>query len=125
MKFDLIHGWQDIGRYINRSERTAKRWHYELSMPVYRDPGGRPWALPYQINLWLVYYDLYRRKGLSRSKLVERWLYQTPGDTVKIPKDTIRKIWEGTERNVYSFAVLEKLIPPGFFPEDDQEEGYR
>ena len=50
-------GWNQIGKYIGRSGKTAQRWAKE-GMPFYRDPAGRPISKPSIIDEYLI--DLNR-----------------------------------------------------------------
>lgn len=45
-------GWREIGKHIGKSAKTAHRWARQ-GMPFFRDPGGRPIALPWQIDQWI------------------------------------------------------------------------
>ena len=50
-------GWNQIGKYIGRSGKTAR--HYAKDgMPFFRDPAGRPIAKPSLIDEYLI--DLNR-----------------------------------------------------------------
>jgi len=51
-----LYGWKEIADYIGCHIRTAKMYHYELSMPVYRKI-GKPKALTYELDLWLKKID--------------------------------------------------------------------
>jgi len=61
MRDGWLTGWKAIARYINRSIRTAKRYHYKYSMPVRRLPGSVH-ALPYELDRWLVLFDEIRKR---------------------------------------------------------------
>ena len=45
-------GWNQIGKYIGRSAKTAQRWAKD-GMPFFRDCGGRPIAKPSMIDEYL------------------------------------------------------------------------
>lgn len=54
---DHIHGWKEIGSYIGRTERTARRWEIERRLPVRRTPGqGRSsvYAIKSELDGWLL-----------------------------------------------------------------------
>ena len=36
---DHLQGWKEIAEYLNRDERTAKRWEKQRGLPVRRIPG--------------------------------------------------------------------------------------
>ena len=48
-----LYGWKAICDYLGCSLSTAKRYHYRLCMPVYREM-GKPVALKYDLDRWLV-----------------------------------------------------------------------
>ena len=48
-----LTGWKAIGKHIGKSAKTAQRYARK-GMPFFRDPGGRPVSLPWQLNEWLV-----------------------------------------------------------------------
>ena len=37
---EWISGWDQIAKYLQKSVRTAKHYHYDLSMPVRKGAGG-------------------------------------------------------------------------------------
>lgn len=53
----IIHGWQAIGRFIGRSGRTARRWRDCNHMPVRHSITGRPFALKYELTMWMLKVD--------------------------------------------------------------------
>jgi hypothetical protein len=61
-----LSGWKAIARYINRSIRTAKRYHYQYGMPVRRLPGKRPVALRFELDSWLVKFDELKKEYTSK-----------------------------------------------------------
>lgn len=46
-------GWHDIGAYMKKSAKTARRYA-RSGMPFFRDPGGRPMAKPSMIDEYLL-----------------------------------------------------------------------
>ncbi len=53
---DRIYGWRAIAAYLERDERTAKRWERQRGLPVRRIPGeGRAavYALRSEVERWL------------------------------------------------------------------------
>jgi TolB-like protein len=49
--------WKEIAVFLNRSERTVKRWERERWLPVHRVPGGERgsvFAYPSELNAWLL-----------------------------------------------------------------------
>ena len=63
-----LTGWKKIAQYIGTSIRTAKRYHYEYSMPVRRLPSSRPVAFEYELDLWLVSFDEIMKKEMAKVK---------------------------------------------------------
>lgn len=63
-----LTGWKAIAARIGLSIRTAKRYHFDFGMPVYRTPTGKPTALTEEVERWLVEFDKLRkkRKGAKR-----------------------------------------------------------
>lgn len=48
--------WKEIATYLNRAERTVKRWERERGLPVHRVPGGERggvYAYPGELTEWL------------------------------------------------------------------------
>lgn len=48
--------WKEIAAYLNRAERTVKRWERERGLPVHRVPGGERggvYAYPSELSVWL------------------------------------------------------------------------
>jgi tetratricopeptide (TPR) repeat protein len=48
--------WKEIASFLNRGERTVKRWETERGLPVRRVPGGERgsvYAYPSELNAWL------------------------------------------------------------------------
>lgn len=51
-----LSGWKEIGTFLGKDARTAKRWAAERGMPVHRVPGkgsASVYALPTEIGAWL------------------------------------------------------------------------
>ena len=46
-------GWNQIGKYLGRSGKTARRYAKD-GMPFFRDPAGRPIAKPSLIDEYLL-----------------------------------------------------------------------
>ncbi len=49
--------WKEIAAFLNRAERTVKRWERERGLPVHRVPGGERgsvFAYPSELNAWLL-----------------------------------------------------------------------
>ena len=68
MRDGWLSGWKAIARYINRSIRTAKRYHYQYGMPVRRLPGQSRVALPFELNSWLVKFDELKKEYMAKGK---------------------------------------------------------
>ncbi|PKN89249.1 MAG: hypothetical protein CVU51_01135 [Deltaproteobacteria bacterium HGW-Deltaproteobacteria-1] len=48
-----LTGWQEIGKYLGKSARTAQRYARDR-MPFFRDLGGRPIANKSQIDVFIL-----------------------------------------------------------------------
>ena len=48
-----LSGWKAIANYIDRSVKTAKKYHKRYGMPVRRGPRNMPMALPHELDGWL------------------------------------------------------------------------
>jgi phage terminase Nu1 subunit (DNA packaging protein) len=48
--------WKEIAAFLNRAERTVKRWERDRGLPVHRVPGGERggvYAYAAEIEAWL------------------------------------------------------------------------
>jgi len=53
---ERLDGWKAIATFLNRDERTVRRWEATRGLPVHRIPGGerpRIWADPAELRDWL------------------------------------------------------------------------
>ncbi|HEV2567661.1 tetratricopeptide repeat protein [Sphingomonas sp.] len=51
-----LDGWKAIAVFLNRDERTVRRWEATRGLPIHRIPGGerpRIWADPDELRQWL------------------------------------------------------------------------
>jgi tetratricopeptide (TPR) repeat protein len=49
--------WKEIASFLDRAERTVKRWEHERGLPVHRIPGGERggvFAYPSELRAWLL-----------------------------------------------------------------------
>lgn len=56
MGVERLDGWKAIASFLNRDERTVRRWEATRGLPVHRIPGGerpRIWADPQELRAWL------------------------------------------------------------------------
>jgi hypothetical protein len=51
----IVQGWKAIGRYIGRSERTARRWADNYHLPIRRAITKRPFAFICELDNYMVY----------------------------------------------------------------------
>lgn len=52
----VLVSWKEIAAFLNRAERTVKRWERERGLPVHRVPGGERggvYAYPSELSDWL------------------------------------------------------------------------
>lgn len=52
-----LSGWKEIARYIGKSTKTARKYHFVYSMPVRRGPENAPFSLSVELDLWLMNFD--------------------------------------------------------------------
>ena len=62
LELGLLSGWKQIASFLGVSPRTARRYAKHYSMTIRNWPGGRPWAIPYELIQWGIYFD-DRMKG--------------------------------------------------------------
>lgn len=62
-----IHTWQRIADFIGVSTWTAKRYHRRFGMPVYRTPGGVPYAIPDQLRLWFARFNEIKNEKMKKT----------------------------------------------------------
>lgn len=67
--------WKEIAAFLNRAERTVKRWERERGLPVHRVPGGERgsvFAYPDELREWLLLggpeQDAASARGQSNAK---------------------------------------------------------
>jgi predicted DNA-binding transcriptional regulator AlpA len=61
-----LTGWKEISKYIGVSKDTCKRYIKQYSLPIKRRPGGRPSAIPYEVDNWLIEFDKLKKKNKSQ-----------------------------------------------------------
>jgi len=52
-----LTGWKEIAGYISQTIKTAKKYHKKYGMTIRRGPGGKPIALPSELDKWLIKFD--------------------------------------------------------------------
>jgi Tol biopolymer transport system component len=53
---DRLDSWKQIAAYLNKSERTVRRWHESESLPVHKHPHqqrGSVWAYRKEVDEWI------------------------------------------------------------------------
>ena len=60
--FGWLTTWKQIANYIGRSVKTAKKYYKRYGMPVRRGPDGMPYALPQELDRWLILFDEKKKK---------------------------------------------------------------
>ena len=67
-----INGWENIGKFLGVSGRTARTYHYIYSMPVHRKPGprrtARTYIFPDEVLTWLRLFEAERKKREGKGK---------------------------------------------------------
>jgi hypothetical protein len=52
---DRLESWKEIASYLNRSERTVRRWEERESLPVHRlqhEKRGSVYAYTWELDTW-------------------------------------------------------------------------
>jgi hypothetical protein len=52
-----LTGWKEIAAYIGLSVRTCKRYKKKYSLPIRSLPGGKPAALPMELDDRLITFN--------------------------------------------------------------------
>ena len=53
---DRLDSWKQIAAYLNKSERTVRRWQETEGLPVHKHPHqqrGSVWAYRQELDHWL------------------------------------------------------------------------
>lgn len=58
-----LTGWKEIAAYIGLSIKTCKRYKKKYSLPVRSLPGGKPVALPLELDHWLIAFNELKEKA--------------------------------------------------------------
>ena len=100
---DRLDSWKEIAAYLNRSERTVRRWEATEELPVHRlqhDKRGSVYAFRGELDAWMAargaQLPAERPAGLMRPRymaaaavalvlgvLLAWWLMRTPGNTAQ------------------------------------------
>ena len=67
----VLHGLDEIGRYLRVSRRTAFRWIHELAIPAMQTPAGTWITTTSLIDLWIIAASQVRRDVQKGKTLVE------------------------------------------------------
>lgn len=62
-----ITTWKAIARYIDRTEKTAKKYHKLFGLPVRRLPGNLPAILPNEVDTWLITFDEIKKREKKKN----------------------------------------------------------
>ena len=73
-----LTGWKEISQYVGHCVKTAKKYHKRFGMPVHRGPGGKPKAIPAELDLWLVIFSDKRKKMKITPKYPDNFPKTTP-----------------------------------------------
>ena len=61
----IIQGWREIGRYIGRSARTARRWYDQKYLIVHHSFTGRPFIFVFELDTFMLEIDKARKKHMA------------------------------------------------------------
>lgn len=56
-----LYGWKAIAQRCGVTVKTVKKYYKVAGLPVRRTPTGRPVALYYELDKWLILYDEKKR----------------------------------------------------------------
>jgi len=101
----IIESWKEISVYLNRSEKTCRRWEGTLGLPVHRldgTPRARVFAYPAELDRWLAEKLHHAEGSENRIELSRR--------TARI-----RPWWLILAGAMVVFAALALLVRPGIF----------
>lgn len=108
----VLVSWKEIASFLNRAERTVKRWERERGLPVHRVPGGERggvYAYPSELRDWL--------KGKSSELEADDLAPGDPVDSAMEPgaaSETVRApAPAGRSRRVSPARVVAWLLPLG------------
>lgn len=63
MKVGWLAGWKEIAQYIGGvSVRTAHRYRQKHGLPIRYLPSGKPVAIMYELDRWLIHLNEIRKK---------------------------------------------------------------
>jgi hypothetical protein len=63
-----LTGWKAIAQYTGLSIDTCKSYTKRYSLPVKHLPGGKPVALPYELDQYLITFDTDKKIELKNKK---------------------------------------------------------
>ncbi|MDR3741077.1 MAG: hypothetical protein P4L40_18825 [Terracidiphilus sp.] len=67
-----LDGWKTIASYLDKAERTVKRWEADRGLPIHRVPGGgraAVYAIASELDAWLESNRTYEGESLNFSEL--------------------------------------------------------
>jgi tetratricopeptide (TPR) repeat protein len=82
-----LDSWKEIAAYLDREERTVRRWEKERSLPVHRIPGkprGGVYAFTQELTQWLQAPE--PTLELTEDALVPMPIVASPGITASAPQ---------------------------------------
>ena len=61
-----LRGWKDIAAYCGGlAVNTVRKYYKQYGMPIHRLPGGKPVALPSELDLWLIEMNASARRRVK------------------------------------------------------------
>ncbi|MEN8154421.1 MAG: hypothetical protein ABFR75_10405 [Acidobacteriota bacterium] len=66
----ILDSWKEISTYLDRSEKTCRKWEKELKLPVHRledSPKARVFAYKDEIDIW-INIKLKNRDKIDRAR---------------------------------------------------------
>ncbi len=89
---ERLVSWKRIARYLDRGERTVRRWAAEEGMPVHRAAGGKRgsvFAYPDELDQWLQHDRPARAENLSSGTSIAVFPFQSVNRDLPTVVDTL------------------------------------
>jgi len=75
---DRLESWKQIGAYLDKSERTVRRWNELEGLPVHKHPHqqkGTVWAYRSEIDGWIASRKISPEPAATEAPRTGRWFY--------------------------------------------------
>jgi hypothetical protein len=106
-----LDGWKTIATYLDKAERTVKRWEADRGLPIHRVPGGGRaaiYAIAAELDAWLDSNNAFEPGPLDNSEQTTEDRFSSNSDLV--PDHLPRLIPPGKTTDILSFLVKRRLV---------------